>query len=404
MKTPRDNTMRHGALALIPVGILGLALLVPGEDSTMSTSPSHSETSSQETHRADDAPSVTYRGDRAHAMHRGGEREASILDGVEFSVDSICVRQAVVASVIGGADFDEDLAVFVAGERGSSAVVRAYVPGPFTVKAFAYDTRGRLHEASGTIEARDCPDAPRVELSQQFSSSREDAVTFNAQVIQGLEEPIDWEWSFGDGTTRGGDAEELHSYRMRPQRDKTSTFVVTAKGTDHRGVTAKGHARVVLTNGEWILSQHGQWKQPVEFDRFAKIEDGELFSPVQIRNIRADQGMSLTNVVVKETGCGSSGEVREYELAPNDVLGVEEIGADEVVSLDLSLPDVQRGACRWTVSVEGTFDDGTPSEVYLGFEHAAPSWVSAARDREAIKRAFERRLLDRARHIPTEAL
>lgn len=401
MKTSRDNTARYGALALIPVFII-TAILATRDETKESNSPRTAVMLGSDAPRTIRTAS-TYRGDRERGP-RLGDDGAAILDGVEFSVDSACVRQAVVASIIGGAGFDEDLEVFIAGERGSSAVVRAYVPGPLTVNAFAYDADGQLHEASGTIEARDCPDAPRVELSQKISSSREDAVAFNAQVIQGLEEPIAWEWSFGDGTDRGGEAAELHSYRMRPQRERTSTFVVTATGTDHRGVTARGHARVVLANGEWILSQHGQWKQPVDFDRFAQLEDGELHSPVQIRNIRADQGMSLTNVVVKETGCGPSREVREYELDPGDVLGVDELGADEVVSLDLSLTDIRHDACRWTVSVEGAFDDGTPSQVYLGFEHAAPSWVSAARDRDAIKRAFERRLLDRTRHVPAEAL
>ncbi|HKO50212.1 MAG TPA: PKD domain-containing protein [Polyangiaceae bacterium] len=108
------------------------------------------------------------------------------------------------------------------------------------------------------VKVKDC-DAPlQVEVKQSRTMEAPDRVTFSAQIKEPADLPharrqpfvaTDFEWDFGDGQRqRTKETSIEHSYEARDQGVTQSSFVVTVKASDARGLQASGTHGVVLVN------------------------------------------------------------------------------------------------------------------------------------------------------------
>lgn len=345
-------------------------------------------------------------GARVRPGHANANAHPHTIASLDIEPATVCAGQTFLASVTlaNAASVSE---VYVGGERGERVALTASVPGPLEVTAIAYDPFGRPDTHSETVQVIDCPDAPMILLEHRMSAAEQDAVLVEGTVVQGLEAPISWTWNFGDGVEveTGEVARALHSYRTRPQDEKTSHFTIEAMAKGANGNVANAYLGVRMVNGEWALAQHGIWHMPASYERFPQISKDVVKAPVSIRNIDTTRAFSLVSVRVKETSCKDRAKITQTEHALEKVFDIKEIPAGGVASGALAMPyDVTSPACRWSVEVKGAFQDGTPASVNFALELGAPTWAGddVKLSREEIKRAFRARVLANQRQVAGE--
>ena len=346
------------------------------------------------------------RGARMRPEQANANAHPHTITSLTIEPATLCAGQTFLASVelASAATVSE---VYVGGERGERVALLAGKPGPLEVTAVAYDLYGRPDTHSETVQVVECPDAPMITLEHRMSAAEQDAVLVEGTVVQGLEAPVTWTWSFGDGVeVETGDlARALHSYRLRPQNGQTSHFTIEARAKGAQGNVANAYLGVRMVNGEWALAQHDVWHMPASYDRFPTISEDVVKSQVSIRNLDATRSLSLAAVSIKETSCKDPTKITRTEHKLEKVLEIKEIPAGAVVSSALALPyDITSPACRWSVEIKGAFQDGTPASLNLALEQGAPAW--AGRDvklsRDEIKRAFRARVMANQRQVAGE--
>lgn len=334
-------------------------------------------------------------------------RDTGVLTDITIETPAVCAYRTFIAraEVSDPTKVDE---VLISGERGPRVALKAFVPGPMRITATAYTSDGRRDTLTRTIEVLECPlDDPIITVEHRPSAAEPDAILVEGAVAQGLKEPVTWTWDFGDGTTMdtGTVNRARHSYRLRPQPYRTSTFPIGVTATGSAGNTAQTHISVSLVNGARALAERGIWHLPAQYDRFPEVTDGVLRASFDVRNIDETRTMTLKDVVVHATSCAFRDKTATTRYEAAKVLDLPEVAAGGLSSGQLAITtDPKLEACRWGVEVNGSFEDGTTVMIPMAFETGAPRWVKSELSREEVKRAFRAQIERNRQQVVDEDL
>jgi hypothetical protein len=220
---------------------------------------------------------------------------------------------------------DPRLAVFVGGELGNPGVVSIGVPGSYTIPVQA-TLQDAVQRGGVPITVVDCPGRPllRIRSLMPPSSLYKDTAIFQADTSLEMAHHS-FSWDFGDGgvDARKGVDVIQHSYALRPQATRYSTFVVTLTvryvpllSTIPPYVVARARHTVSFVNPQYLAKESGRTSVPVDvkwLPRDPAAPDNEK-RVVRIKNIHA-AAVTLTRASVSARLCGT-GEVQTLADRP----------------------------------------------------------------------------------------
>jgi hypothetical protein len=173
--------------------------------------------------------------------------------------------------------------------------------------------------------------------------------------------PVVYDWDFGDGRTgQTGQGEALISYRMRPQQQAMSSYVVSVAARDAEGKIARGRTSIGIANDVWLEAQQNKkYVLRLKFTPWPELVDGHYRSEVTIFN-PFDEAMVFTRAEVRRHPCIDQHTVtlpppKVEPTTPQKLLGRTRLSPGEDFRITYSEPASAFGSayCGLTVIAEG---------------------------------------------------
>jgi hypothetical protein len=331
-----------------------------------------------------DQPSV---GGRGHSRRdrssdpRGAEAPAAnkrpvapLIDEVLIEKPEVCVGEenlvTVKAHTPDHAD-DAYLRYMIGGKIGSSVVVRATpeIGARNDMKVVVFGRNG----ASTTVDVppfvvKDCNVDHKLLVSFRLLANRASAFELAARIDRvGSSEafqPVQYLWSFGDGTTSQTSVPvETHDFSRRPQETMTSTFLITCAAVSRSGQKIAGRTALALNNLAFeSFAQKGVVKILAEADPLFPVmgSDGRVSERIRLwhpysGSVRIDR-LRRTKLVM-----GTA--VAPPESLPASLLGIARIEPGQTVTSKVFTLDTNADPAVYSIEylIEGTTEDGWPA-------------------------------------------
>jgi hypothetical protein len=209
------------------------------------------------------------------------------------------------------------------------------------------------------VEVKDCDADVVAKVDMQTIGIATDEWRFTAQVVSGRFTPESYDWEFGDGTqltTRR--AQVPHSYRLRQQTKRYSSFLISVTMRDASGAVVQASRALGMSNPAFgMLERHG------EVALFShRLEEG---GNEQVQLYHAYQeAVELERVQVRVRDEDSRSERPAGTFAAGNILGVERLIPGELSDVHLALAELKLPDARpltLVFQVEGTSARGVPA-------------------------------------------
>jgi hypothetical protein len=281
------------------------------------------------------------------------------------------------------AEGHEDAKVFINGTPGRTVGVVFDETGSETVRVSARDWYDGIQFRKFRLTVRDCGLSDRLRIENRPVQGVGEARFF--RVLNPSDEG-GYRWDFGDGS-RGRSEGPLieHSYRLRPQEEATSAFVVrvVSEGDGREGV-----ATLSLTNPLFVASRGPVLWLGVEADPM--VPPAPPGQPREIRATVASSGASsirLHGVGVRGFLCRDTNEQRITTLG-DEALSQTLLPAGSITELVVRLPPdaFAEPICRGEIRLLGTTPRGRPVQSAFPIELDLPDDARPERNINMLRR------------------
>jgi len=311
----------------------------------------------------------------ASTMRREQALEAALTSAMKVDVGDLIARfELDKQRVCPDEDFkvtlhkqgDTDVDFNIDGVFGDQIVLRAtQEPGKSTYHIVATDHAKLRDYESFEIEvlpaaAPECGAKPRAVLDAR-QSSLQAAVSLEVLSTQNLDGKLSYDWDFGDGTTLTTSIPRTyHSYEDRKQDRDISSYVITVRVSDERGVTATARGSVYFTNAIFTSQKYtGNRLLTARFDRFPSLSGGRYTTRATFRNTQ-DLPVALERATVTLLSCTEGVPPIVRELPASQIIGDMRLAPEGTAQTDLAIPSEWMADNRCVAAVDLVGDTDPP--------------------------------------------
>ncbi len=317
---------------------------------------------------------ATGRGGPGAAVSRDARRDTvtaprRLVASYRIEPERVCVGQTALAQV--RLRHGIDARVSIMGRSGERLALSFESPGLHRVPASVAAWDGGRQQLEAEVTVEECPGRPRVDVSHEFSTSRDDTVIFHVDRVEGLGEGLRYDWTVdGADTVTTEDGYLDWSVALRDQSGPTTSMLLSLVVTDETGRMASTSHSVSVVNPSWLLARGGTWRLPVQASHFPREDADGYVVPVTLRNVFARGDVRLDGARIDGLPCEDPDDRRSLWLGSDRALSATLVEEGATLEAEFRAPRTIDGVrlCTLEVTLLGSFDSGDPVEAAFVLE------------------------------------
>ena len=210
------------------------------------------------------------------------------------------------------------------------------------------------------IDAQECVQRPIVTLAVERAKHAADQIVARAVAHRGLDQPIHYAWSFGDGASlETSEPIATHDYALRDQSRTLSSYLVSVDATDARGRHAEGRATIHLMNSYYRARMFGARLVQAVYDHFPTPTATDYSLDVNLRSFESEP-VVLDRAKLVERSCLAGQRDRTHALTTADLGATLRLEPQRASQVTLRLPKALIGEDTCAIALELTGDTEPP--------------------------------------------
>lgn len=305
---------------------------------------------------------------------------ADLIKNIEVDKRRVCPGDDFAVSVEtkpenAGSDLPiAELNTNVDGKFGDQVVLHAGEPGTRELLAVAGNGIDKVDQRPFQVEvlsadAPECASARIATLNVDYALPDQDSIHAKVAAVHGLEPPLYYEWSFGDGATASGAHDQVsHSYALRDQNRGISSFIVQVTVTDKNGRQATGRDSIHFTNGHHLARAFGNRLTKTVYEPFPKLVPGGYRVDVTFRNLESDP-VRYDQLTLTQKSCVAGHEDRVDIVPASAISAPQTIEANATKQAAITVPQslVAADTCVVELDLSG---DSIPAKIGKPMENS----------------------------------
>jgi hypothetical protein len=312
---------------------------------------------------------------RAKPVHTGPTlpalRTADLIADIQVDEPRVCAGESFLVKILGKPENAHsslpiaELNFNIGGRFGTDIAITPQAAGSEQYTVVASNGVDKVEHRTFSVEvlprdAPECGERSIVSLSVERAKFDSDVVVARVIAHHGLVAPIQYRWSFGDGSgveTTGAMA--THDYALRDQSRSLSTYLVSVRASDARGRTAEGRATIHLTNNHYRARMFGSRLVQAVYDRFPAPVAGGYRVDVAFRSFEPEP-VSWERAKLTERSCLAGQRDRTHEIAAAELTDELRVDPGRASQRTLRVPTAWVGEDTCAIALELTGDTVPP--------------------------------------------
>lgn len=298
-------------------------------------------------------------------------RAADLIADVHIDKSRVCAGESFLVNIRGkpenaGSQLPiAELNFNIDGRFGNEIALTPRSPGIEQYTVVASNGVDKIEHRTFNVEvlpsdAQECTAHAIVTLAVEHASSSPDLIVARVVAHQGLVEPIQYTWSFGDGI--GAETREpvaTHDYALRDQQRTLSSYVVSVDARDANARHAQGRATIHLMNNHYRARMFGSRLVQAVYDHFPAVTSSGYHVDVTLRSFEPDP-VVWEHAKLVERRCLAGQSDQTHELAAAEVTTALRLEPERASKAALQIPKALVGENTCAIALELTGDTIPP--------------------------------------------
>ncbi len=298
-------------------------------------------------------------------------RPANLIAEVSIDKPRVCPGESFLVNIRGKPENARaalpiaELNFNIGGTFGSDIALSPKSPGIEQYTVVASNGVDKVEHRAFNIEvlphdAPECGGRSIVTLAVERSKHRPDHIVARVVAHHGLEEPIQYAWSFGDDTgVETSGPMVTHDYTLRDQSRTLSSYLVTVNARDTKGRHAEGRATIHLMNNHYRARMFGARLVQAVYSPFPAPAATDYHVEVRFRSFEPEP-VVLDRAKLVERSCLAGQRDRTHTLSTAELGGSLRLEPARASEVTLRLPKALIGEDTCAVALELTGDTVPP--------------------------------------------